>query len=73
MFYRAQGSASGVDGLGLAVCRGIIEAHDGRIRVESGLNDVGASICIQLPLREEEPEPPAGDGRDGATVSVPAS
>lgn len=56
MFYRAQGSASGVDGLGLAVCRGIIEAHDGRIRVESGLNDVGASICIQLPLSDEGPE-----------------
>ena len=53
LFYRADGAGSGIDGLGLAVCRGIVEAHGGRIRVESGLNDVGASLCIQLPLPAE--------------------
>ena len=67
MFYRADGAGGGIDGLGLAVCRGIIEAHGGRIRVESGLNDVGASICMQLPLPGEEADEGAiadatGDG-----------
>lgn len=51
IFYRVEGeTGSSATGLGLAVCRGIVEAHGGRIRVESGLNDVGASICFQLPV-----------------------
>lgn len=53
MFYRVEGAAgSAATGLGLAISRGIIEAHGGKIRAESGLNDVGAAICIQLPLVE---------------------
>jgi two-component system sensor histidine kinase KdpD len=57
MFSRVEGGATG---LGLAVCRGIIEAHGGHIRIESGLNDVGASVCIQLPLPEESLEEETG-------------
>lgn len=71
MFYRAAGAGSGIDGLGLAVCRGIIEAHDGRIRVESGLNDVGASICIQLPLSGEEEQEGAKLAGAAASVAAP--
>ncbi len=39
-------------GLGLAVCKGIIEAHKGEISVESELNK-GTVFTVKLPLRRE--------------------
>jgi len=51
-FYRAEGSrsrASGGAGLGLAICRNIVEAHQGDIRAEpSALG--GLRLLVTLPL-----------------------
>jgi signal transduction histidine kinase len=47
----------GGSGLGLSVCRQIIEQHQGRIRVES-LIGKGSKFTVKLPLgiQEERPE-----------------
>jgi signal transduction histidine kinase len=46
----------GGTGLGLSVCRQIIEQHHGRIRVES-LVGQGSTFTVKLPLRAEETAP----------------
>jgi signal transduction histidine kinase len=43
----------GGTGLGLSVCRQIIEQHQGRIRVES-LVGKGSTFTVKLPLKCEE-------------------
>ncbi len=50
-FYRAvkPEQVSGL-GLGLSICRGIVEAHGGRIWAESLPNKQGATLTILLPL-----------------------
>lgn len=45
----------GGTGLGLSVCRQIIEQHHGRIRVES-LVGKGSTFTVKLPLRDEDEE-----------------
>ncbi|MFY9288106.1 MAG: sensor histidine kinase KdpD [Alphaproteobacteria bacterium] len=52
MFYRVKiGStpASGA-GLGLAICRGFIEVHGGRIMAQPGPDGMGTQITIRLPV-----------------------
>src|SRR5262249_12073613 len=44
----------GGTGLGLSVCRQIIEQHQGRIRVES-VAGKGATFTVKLPIHQEEP------------------
>jgi two-component system sensor histidine kinase KdpD len=44
-------------GLGLAICRGIIEAHGGRIWAEAAV-PAGASLCFTLPAQSS----PADNG-----------
>jgi signal transduction histidine kinase len=51
-FYRADRSRSrhtGGYGLGLSLCKAVIEAHGGSIRVESQLHS-GTTVTITLPL-----------------------
>lgn len=53
-FYRVQRDRRGL-GLGLAICKGLIEAHGGRIWVERP-GEPGARFAFTLPL-EEAPAP----------------
>jgi two-component system sensor histidine kinase KdpD len=41
-------------GMGLAIARGIIEAHGGRTWVESGAGGAGASVAFTIPVGDEE-------------------
>jgi two-component system sensor histidine kinase KdpD len=52
---RQESSIAGV-GLGLAICRAIVEAHGGRLRAFN-LPDAGACFELRLPLGEPPPLP----------------
>ncbi len=54
-FYRTEGAlASGLPGtgLGLYICRGIVEAHGGRLWAESAGRGLGATFRFTLPLEQ---------------------
>ncbi|HXV80204.1 MAG TPA: sensor histidine kinase KdpD [Candidatus Binatia bacterium] len=53
-FYRAKPAREGGVGLGLTICRGIIEAHGGRIWAENRSGG-GAVFRFSIPLTEEQP------------------
>ena len=52
-FYRAQASPHGV-GLGLAICRGIVEVHGGRIWAENRPAG-GVAFRFELPIEGQPP------------------
>ena len=53
-FYRGKSAREGGVGLGLTICRGIVEAHGGRIWAENRSGG-GALFRFTLPLSEEQP------------------
>jgi two-component system sensor histidine kinase KdpD len=53
-FYRAKPAREGGVGLGLTICRGIIEAHGGRIWTENRSGG-GALFRFSIPLPDQQP------------------
>jgi signal transduction histidine kinase len=49
-FYRVPGQSTGGTGLGLFICSQIVQAHQGKIWVESTLGE-GTTFHIELPVR----------------------
>ena len=45
------GAASG---MGLAIAKGIVEAHEGSIRIESGISGKGTRVIFTLPIGDED-------------------
>lgn len=43
-------------GMGLAIAKGIVEAHGGRIAIESGATGKGTRVVFTLPIGDEETE-----------------
>jgi two-component system sensor histidine kinase KdpD len=66
-FHRLEERSRGV-GLGLAICRSVMEAHGGSIRVEDREGG-GAVFRIVLPLTGKSPEPPAAEKEDPSEVN----
>ena len=56
-------TGSGRAGLGLAICRGLVEAHGGRIRAESAGAGLGARFTFTLPIAGEALASVAGPDR----------
>ncbi len=68
------GRGLGGYGLGLAICRGLVEAHGGRIRAESAGAGRGARFTFTLPAVEDTARLAAAGSAPGrfAPVQVPA-
>ena len=77
LFRRHAGLASGggegalgAAGLGLAICKGLVEAHGGRIRAASGGPGQGTQVTFTLPVAGADDEDEAA-GRAPARTPVP--
>ena len=61
-----RGRGLGGHGLGLAICKGLVEAHGGRIRAENRGPGRGTRFTFTVPVAEE-----GGDAATGATPNRP--
>ena len=73
LFRKHAGLSGGVpeqgttgSGLGLSICKGLVEAHGGRIRAESGGAGQGARFTFTVPVAEEAGGSTTGPSRPGA-------
>jgi len=67
-FYQLHPDREGGVGLGLTICRGIIESHGGRIWVEARSGG-GSSFCFTLPTEHNQPTvEPEQNGHDRAVT-----
>ena len=48
-------------GMGLAIAKGIVEAHEGKIWIESGNGGKGTRVVFTLPIGDEDDEEPDSD------------
>ncbi len=64
LFRKHAGGGSGTAsyGLGLAICKGLVEAHGGRIRAASGGRGRGTTIAFTVPAAEPAEADAAGVG-----------
>lgn len=53
-------------GMGLAIAKGIVEAHGGRIRVENGPDNRGSRVVVTLPVGDEDETAPESSQGLGA-------
>ena len=68
--YADDNARGGAGGLGLAICKGLVEAHGGRIHAESGGVGLGTCVTFTIPVAEEaggtagpaRPEAPRDNG-----------
>ena len=71
-FYRPPGKDRGQDmGLGLAICKGIVEAHGGRIWAESDGSGLGSRFTFTVPAADPAAPAPA-DEAAGDPAAAPA-
>ena len=80
LFDKHAGAAEGAragHGLGLAICKGLVEAHGGRIRAESAGVGYGTTVTFTLPAAPEPgaeaaagPPPAAGEKSERTRILV---
>ncbi|WP_428276357.1 response regulator [Candidatus Palauibacter sp.] len=68
LFRKARPGLRGGAGLGLAISKGLVEAHGGRIRAESGGPGLGARFTFTLPAAAGEAAAPGADGPERPTL-----